>query len=195
MIVGILIRKSAFRLSQKYDFRKKIRFSKKNPLLIWQKERFFPNCRFLAAISILGQNFDFWPELRFLARISIFDQHFDFWPEFRFLARISIFGNNFNFFLGACMLIKPFKPAARPLLRDMIFYLWSVYWMLQCLYKGKVELFDSIGFLVFYCIYVIIVALGSRFAPKKRAEMYPELEPVSEAVFEKELGCSVEQNQ
>ena len=46
------------------------------------------------------------------------------------------------------MLIAPFKTAARPLIRDLVVYLWACYWMFQCLYEGKMELFDAIGLLV-----------------------------------------------
>jgi solute carrier family 24 (sodium/potassium/calcium exchanger), member 6 len=60
-------------------------------------------------------------------------------------------------------LIRPFSPAARPLLRDVIFYLWSLYWLLQCLYKGKIEMFDAVGFIVLYIFYVTTVGLGGRF--------------------------------
>ena len=46
------------------------------------------------------------------------------------------------------MLIAPFKTAARPVIRDLVVYLWACYWMFQCLYEGKMELFDAIGLLV-----------------------------------------------
>ena len=65
------------------------------------------------------------------------------------------------------MFVTPFKPASRPLLRDLIIYLWGIYWLLSCLYKGKVELFDSVGFLVLYLFYIGIVVLGGRFSNKK----------------------------
>ena len=57
-------------------------------------------------------------------------------------------GVKLNLFSGTCMLIAPFKTAARPLIRDLVIYLWACYWMFQCLYKGKMELFDAIGLLV-----------------------------------------------
>ena len=37
----------------------------------------------------------------------------------------------------------------------------------QCMYKGKIELFDAIGFLVYYVAYVLVVVLWSKFGPKK----------------------------
>ncbi|CBY33614.1 unnamed protein product [Oikopleura dioica] len=84
---------------------------------------------------------------------------------------------------GACMIAVDFTPAARPLLRDMIFYLWALYWLLQCLWNQKITLFDSIGFLVFYVFYVFMVFLGSKFGGKiglvtKPDKIYP---PVEEA--------------
>ena len=67
---------------------------------------------------------------------------------------------------GACMIITPFKPPSRPVLRDIIAYIWGLYWLLYCLYKGRIELFDSIGFLVFYVVYVAMVVIGSKYFSK-----------------------------
>lgn len=67
---------------------------------------------------------------------------------------------------GTCMLMEPIKPASRPLVRDVVCYVWCVYWLLQCLYKGKIELQDSVGFLIFYALYVIVVILGAKFGKK-----------------------------
>lgn len=57
----------------------------------------------------------------------------------------------------------------------MLFKLWLVERInderevtdVQCMYKGKIELFDAIGFLVYYIAYVLVVVLWSKFGPKK----------------------------
>jgi len=60
---------------------------------------------------------------------------------------------------GACMMITPFKPPNWPVTRDLVTYLWALYWLIQCMYKGKVELQDSAGFLGYYLCYVLVVVL------------------------------------
>ena len=60
---------------------------------------------------------------------------------------------------GACMMITPFKPPNWPVTRDLVTYLWALYWLIQCMYKGRVELQDSAGFLGYYLCYVLVVVL------------------------------------
>ena len=68
---------------------------------------------------------------------------------------------------GICMIISPLKPPSRPFLRDIIAYVWGVYWLLQCLYKGKIELSDAVGFLSLYIVYVAVVVIGSKYFPNE----------------------------
>jgi len=68
---------------------------------------------------------------------------------------------------GACMIIVPFEPANWPLTRDIVTYMWAVYWLIYCMWKGEITLFDAIGFLVYYFIYVAVVVCWSKFGPKK----------------------------
>ena len=68
---------------------------------------------------------------------------------------------------GACMIIVPFEPANWPLTRDIVTYMWAVYWLIYCMWKGEISLFDAIGFLVYYFIYVAVVVIWSKFGPKK----------------------------
>jgi len=119
-------------------------------------------------------------------------------PKVARLAIGSIFGAAMFvqlFVAGSCMLIAPFKTAARPLIRDLVVYLWACYWMFQCLYKGKMELFDAIGLLALYILFVLGVVAGSgsktlnklfgttKFEPplteaKNKEEILPPLSPI-----------------
>ena len=63
---------------------------------------------------------------------------------------------------AGCMLVVPFEPASWPLTRDIVTYLWAMFWLVQCMFKGRVELFDAIGFLVYYLVYVLVVVLWER---------------------------------
>ena len=68
---------------------------------------------------------------------------------------------------GACMIIVPFEPANWPLTRDIVTYMWAVYWLIYCMWKGEISLYDAIGFLVYYFLYVAVVVIWSKFGPKK----------------------------
>ena len=37
--------------------------------------------------------------------------------------------------------------STEPRLRDIVCYLWALYWLVYCLYQGRITLYDSIGFL------------------------------------------------
>lgn len=47
--------------------------------------------------------------------------------------------------------------------RDIIAYMWALFWLGRCFYNGRIRLFDAIGFLVLYVIYVIFVFLQDKF--------------------------------
>ena len=50
-------------------------------------------------------------------------------------------------------------------MRDIITYLWALFWLIRCIYRGYIGLFDSIGFLVLYMIYVTFVIVQDKFFP------------------------------
>lgn len=62
---------------------------------------------------------------------------------------------------GAIALIKPFKLASRPFLRDVIFYMAAVFWTFTILYRGQIELKEAIGYLALYVVYVITVVVSA----------------------------------
>ena len=47
--------------------------------------------------------------------------------------------------VGTISVVKPFKATERPFLRDVIFYMGTVYWVFYVLYREKMYLFDTIG--------------------------------------------------
>jgi len=83
-------------LSSKFRFLAKISIFGEN-LNLWSKFRFLGKLWSLAKISIFGENFNIWSKFQFLGKISIFGQNFYFSPKFRLLGKISIFGQNFYF--------------------------------------------------------------------------------------------------
>ncbi|XP_077965460.1 mitochondrial sodium/calcium exchanger protein-like [Styela clava] len=69
---------------------------------------------------------------------------------------------------GAVAITKPFELAKRPFLRDVTFYLATVFWTFCLLYNGKIDLPNSIGFLLLYIFYVIVVLVGRYVNQKLR---------------------------
>lgn len=42
-------------------------------------------------------------------------------------------------------------------IRDIIFSIWAIYWLFICLWNREIRLFDSIGFLCLYGVYILTV--------------------------------------
>jgi len=64
--------------------------------------------------------------------------------------------------VGAIAIIKPFHPMERPLLRDVVFYIATVAWAFSVLYRSRVDIYDAVGFILLYIVYVIVVVVGRR---------------------------------
>ena len=47
--------------------------------------------------------------------------------------------------VGTISLLKPFKSMERPLLRDIIFFIFSVFWVFKIIWLGYITLGDTIG--------------------------------------------------
>ncbi|XP_059921640.1 mitochondrial sodium/calcium exchanger protein [Gadus macrocephalus] len=62
---------------------------------------------------------------------------------------------------GGVALVKPFTVASRPFLRDVIFYMAAVFWTYLILYRGTIELGETLGYLGLYAIYVITVIISA----------------------------------
>jgi len=61
---------------------------------------------------------------------------------------------------GLVSFTQSFSVAKRPFLRDLIFYIAAVYWLFCLLYRGNIDIYNSVGFLVFYVVYVLIAVIG-----------------------------------
>ncbi|XP_062845950.1 mitochondrial sodium/calcium exchanger protein [Trichomycterus rosablanca] len=75
---------------------------------------------------------------------------------------------------GSVALVKPFKVASRPFLRDVIFYMAAVFWTFSILYKGHIELKEALGYLGLYILYVIVVVV-STYVYKRQTRPVSEL--------------------
>ena len=61
---------------------------------------------------------------------------------------------------GAVCIIKPFKLMERPFLRDIVFYLIAGFWAFYIFWRQEIRLFDAVGFLALYIIYLAVVLIG-----------------------------------
>ena len=48
----------------------------------------------------------------------------------------------------------------RPFLRDIIFYLIAGFWAFYIFWRQEIRLFDAVGFLALYGIYLVVVLIG-----------------------------------
>ena len=72
---------------------------------------------------------------------------------------------------------QPFKLMERPFLRDVSFYLMAGFWAFYIFWRQEIRLIDSIGFLVVYLIYIVVVVVG-RYIHQKNREEIPYLTQV-----------------
>ncbi|KER28276.1 hypothetical protein T265_04874 [Opisthorchis viverrini] len=91
-------------------------------------------------------------------------------------------GLGLGFLLGSGLLVNtvtaglviastPFKMSRRPFLKDIFFYLSAVSWSALILIRRRLYYADAIGFLVFYCCYVLVTwAGGTIHRRQKEAE-------------------------
>ncbi|CAH1800977.1 unnamed protein product [Owenia fusiformis] len=69
---------------------------------------------------------------------------------------------------GTIAIICPFVAMQRPLLRDLIFYLAALFWTFVIFYRGKMFLWEAIGYIMLYFIYVIVVILSQTTFTKQK---------------------------
>ncbi|KAI0985139.1 hypothetical protein GJ496_001111 [Pomphorhynchus laevis] len=63
--------------------------------------------------------------------------------------------------VGTVSLTSPFKSIERPLIRDLIVLLATAYWISCIIHNEQIRLVESIGFIVLYVVYIIVV-VGSQ---------------------------------
>ena len=56
---------------------------------------------------------------------------------------------------------------------DIIFSIWAIYWLFLCIWKEKIELGDSIGFLGLYAFYILTGIANSQLIFRLAARMFP----------------------
>ena len=59
----------------------------------------------------------------------------------------------------------------RPFLLDVSFYLLAGFWAFYIFWRQEIRLLDSIGFLVVYLIYLLVVVVGRYIHQKNRSEI------------------------
>lgn len=62
--------------------------------------------------------------------------------------------------VGIICFICPFTSVQRPLLRDLIFFMAAGFWAFVVIWDGKIALWETLGFLFLYVIYILVVVLG-----------------------------------
>ena len=69
---------------------------------------------------------------------------------------------------GAVAFTRPFHSMERPFLRDISFYLMSGFWAFYIFWSQKIRLVDSIGFLMVYLVYILVVVVGRYINQRNR---------------------------
>jgi sodium/potassium/calcium exchanger 6 len=77
----------------------------------------------------------------------------------------------------------------RPLLRDIVFYLAAGFWAFYVYWKQEIRLYDSLGFLGLYVVYIVVVLVGRYIHNRTRNSLYLSLQkhiikPVETYIFE-----------
>merc|ERR1719347_962462 len=72
---------------------------------------------------------------------------------------------------GAVSITHPFKLMERPFLRDVSFYVLSGFWAFYIFWRQEIRIFDAIGFLVIYIIYIIVVVVGRYINQQNRLDV------------------------
>ncbi|ORX95438.1 hypothetical protein K493DRAFT_351588 [Basidiobolus meristosporus CBS 931.73] len=59
--------------------------------------------------------------------------------------------------VGSMAIVKPFRVSSSAFLRDILFFTGAIIAILACLWDGKVTLFESVGLIIYYAVYVSVV--------------------------------------
>uniref|UniRef100_H3AUA4 Solute carrier family 8 member B1 n=1 Tax=Latimeria chalumnae TaxID=7897 RepID=H3AUA4_LATCH len=71
---------------------------------------------------------------------------------------------------GGVSLVKPFTIPSRPFLRDVIFYMGTVFWTFLILFFKKITLGEALGYLGLYVLYVCIVIFSTWIYKKQKTQ-------------------------
>ncbi|ELU02575.1 hypothetical protein CAPTEDRAFT_98549, partial [Capitella teleta] len=81
---------------------------------------------------------------------------------------------------GSVACVKPFHAAERPFLRDIIFYLGTIYFTFYVIYYGTISLLQATMFLVVYAVYVIVVLVGRCVYQSEKRKRQQQLQEVGQ---------------
>ncbi len=62
--------------------------------------------------------------------------------------------------VGAVAVTRPFELTQRPFLRDVIFYIFAVFWTFYLLWNNSMTIYNAVGFVALYVFYVMVVIFG-----------------------------------
>jgi sodium/potassium/calcium exchanger 6 len=79
----------------------------------------------------------------FAALASVTDDNGDVGLTFGALMGAALFVS--TIVAGTISVIQPFSSSERPLLRDLLFFISSSFWLFKIIWVGSISLFDSIG--------------------------------------------------
>eukprot|EP00049_Salpingoeca_infusionum_P006060 m.100790 g.100790 ORF g.100790 m.100790 type:complete len:697 (-) comp13183_c0_seq3:4403-6493(-) len=77
--------------------------------------------------------------------------------------------------VGTVGFVVPFTLTRRPFLRDVIAYLIAVSWTYVILWRGEIKLWEAIGFIVLYVIYVLVVVIGRKIYQSRKKRRNPSI--------------------
>ncbi|MGH0155140.1 UNVERIFIED_CONTAM: hypothetical protein FKN15_028549, partial [Acipenser sinensis] len=90
---------------------------------------------------------------------------------------------------GSVALVKPFTVASRPFLRDVIFYMWAVFWTFLILYLREIKLGEALGYLGLYVLYVGTVIVSTLIYNRQKNRLQG---PIQSSYTEPELPSDSE---
>uniref|UniRef100_A0A1I8HWI2 Na_Ca_ex domain-containing protein n=1 Tax=Macrostomum lignano TaxID=282301 RepID=A0A1I8HWI2_9PLAT len=83
---------------------------------------------------------------------------------------------------GAIAIVKPFTAMSRPLMKDIVFYMFTIFWAFIVMFRQTITLVDSIGFIVLYVLYVILTVVSRALYSQASARAARRARPGTEAV-------------
>lgn len=88
---------------------------------------------------------------------------------------------------GTISLVTPFRSIQRPLLRDIIFFMIASFAAYVAMYDGKLYLVESLGFIIMYIIYLIVL-IGGYFVNRRIKERRAILQAIQTEEASKNYG-------
>ncbi|KAI9205859.1 Sodium/calcium exchanger protein-domain-containing protein [Polychytrium aggregatum] len=71
--------------------------------------------------------------------------------------------------VGVVAFISPFQFPRRPFVRDLVFFIFSIIWILIIINDGFISQLESIFLILYYCVYVAVVVIGNIIYRRQKA--------------------------